>query len=285
MPTRTPSGISNEHLFHGIRMTVYVEGGDGSEGTPSVDLVYWRSLFDLLMPGDSFYLKPRGGKGSLRKIASDICDGRVTNVLVCWDRDFDHLRPAYLSSSIITTYGYSWENDVWSPRMVEDVFYQLCGVDRHSVPVWGEIDRTFSQFERQLRWIVRADMICMANCNKGVIPRAGFRCVLPPGHGWPVLDCDFLRGCVARARGDRGGRRFSMAVFTKIEVFRDLYGHLLAFLCYRVLASLLPRHSGASSGRETANSLAIANGTRNLAPAVLAHYRKAFASIPGAVYP
>jgi len=60
--TRTPAGISNEHLFHRSETVLYVEGGanpGGSLPKASTDVLFWRSLFDKLAARHSFHFKPR----------------------------------------------------------------------------------------------------------------------------------------------------------------------------------------------------------------------------------
>lgn len=93
--TRTPAGLSNEHIFHSSEAVVYVEGGESSRTTvpdASTDVLFWRGLFDKFVVGHRFHFKPRCGKQTLLALADGIADGTISAVIVCLDRDHDHLR-------------------------------------------------------------------------------------------------------------------------------------------------------------------------------------------------
>lgn len=278
---RTPAGISNEHLFHNSEAVVYVEGGESSKSTvpaASTDVLFWRGLFDRFAAGHRFHFKPRCGKQTLLKFADKVVDGTITAVIVCMDRDHDHLRGLRAASKVLYTYGYSWENDVWSIDVIEGAFYTLCGVDRNSVVVRPAISEALAQFARRMRWPVYADVLA-ASCGDSVIPRGSLKCVSPPGRGWPSIDSAFLLDCVRNARARASGVTLKLTAPLRVDVLRDVYGHLLSYFCYRMLADLLKTHSGQNIPRDFVNAIAIKLGLDLMRPDILRHHQAQFARL------
>lgn len=278
--TRTPGGISNEHLFYNAEAVVYVEGGDASAPRPteSLDLLFWRGLFEVFLAGRRFYFKPRGGKPTLLQIADEIENGTVTAAIVCLDRDHDHVTGLRKTTGILYTRGYSWENDVWLAGTIEEEFYTLCGVDRHSTRVRAHIDDSLRDFAGRARWAVRADVLA-AVCGRTVIPRDNFRCVTPPGRGWPKVDRAFLKSCVSRTRSEVAGTAMRLPSHIQVDTLRDVYGHLLAFYCRRILAQLLKTHCKESIRNEHASAIAIKLAREGMPPGIRKYYEQQFARL------
>lgn len=282
-PLRTPAGLSNEYLFHNSEAVVYVEGGASSktaDPTASTDVLFWRGLFDTFAVGHRFHFKPRCGKQTLLALADGIVDGTLTAVIVCMDRDHDHVLGLRQASRILYTRGYSWENDVWCADVVEEVFYTVCGVDRGSVSVRTRIEAALAQFAGCMRWVVHADVLTALRCNS-VIPRGNVKCVVPAGRGWPSIDRGFLRDCVKGTRGRMrlAGCNLRLPKGMRVEVWRDVYGHLLGYFCYRMLTTLLRPHAGQNITRAVVDAVAIRVGRELMQFAVLQHYRAQFAGL------
>jgi hypothetical protein len=279
--TRTAAGISNEHLFYGSEATVYVEGGDSKRPAAvdaSVDILFWRGIFEAFAAGRQFHFKAKGGKQTLLQIVNQLENGAVKAVIVCLDRDLDHVRGLRTVPGVIYTWGYSWENDVWSADVVEDVFYILCGVDRNQAEVRAQIGEGLRHFSCALRWAVRADVL-MAACGRAIVPRGNFKCVIPPDRGWPTIDRTFLRSCVRAARAETSAVIHKLPSGMDVAVLQDVYGHLLGFFCYRMLASLMKTYCRESISRSNASALAINTNKCSMRPEVLHHYRQQFASL------
>ena len=76
------------------------------------------------------------------------------------DRDHDYFHGELcIAPGILYTHGYSWENDVCSPEVIEDVFWTLAQIARGSVPVRVEIDSLFAQVCSQLQRAVYLDIL------------------------------------------------------------------------------------------------------------------------------
>lgn len=276
---RTASGLSNEYLFHDGEAVVYVEGGTGTARSGSADLIFWRKLFEKFAPERKFYFKSRGGKTTLLRIADKVAAGRLCNVIVCLDRDFDHIMPKEPCNHILYTYGYSWENDVWSAEVVEEAFFSLCGVDRRDAVVRARIDASLAGLHRELRWIVYADMVALSRCRLAVIPRDNFRCVEPPQRGWPRVNVSYLRERVRDTNRRRTERPWRLLVRQSVVVERDLYGHLFGHFCYRMLRHLIHEYCGTPTGKDVAERFAILLSLERLSGPIRLHYEAQFGSL------
>ena len=279
--TRTPAGVSNEHLFHDSEAVVYVEGGESTRAlnpAASTDVLFWRGLFDTFMAGRRFHFKPRCGKHTLLKLADGMVDGTITRAVVCIDRDHDHLRGLRQTLGVLYTYGYSWENDVWCSDVVEEAFYTLCGVDRNSVTVRESVRDALAKFASRMRWPVYADVLAALR-TESVIPRGNLKCVVPPGSGWPAIDRGFLLGCVREARARSAGVTVRLPKAIRVELWRDVYGHVLGYFCYRVLADLLKTHSGQNITRHVADAVAIKVSRESMPLDILNHHQAQFARL------
>jgi hypothetical protein len=260
---------------------VYVEGGESTRAlnpASSTDVLFWRALFDTFMAGRRFHFKPRCGKQTLLNLADGMVDGTITGALVCIDRDHDHLRGLRQTPGVLYTYGYSWENDVWRSDVVEEAFYTLCGVDRNSVMIRESVRGALAQFASRMRWPVYADVL-LALRAESAIPRGNLKCVVPPGKGWPSIDGRFLLGCVKEARARSAGVRLRLSEAIRVELWRDVYGHVLAYFCYRMLADLLKTHSGQSITRHVADAVAIKISRESMPAHVRNHYQAQFAGL------
>jgi hypothetical protein len=281
---RTPAGISNEHLFHNSEAVVYVEGGQSTRAlnpAASTDVLFWRGLFDRFVAGRQFHFKPRCGKQTLLKLADGMADGTITRAFVCIDRDHDHLRGLRQTPGVLYTFGYSWENDVWCSDTIEETFYTLCGVDRDSVRVRELVRGALAEFAARMRWPVRADVL-MALRPDSAIPRGNLRCVTPPGRGWPTVDKKLLLTCVEEARTRSAGTKLRLPGEVRVEFWRDVYGHVLGYFCYRMLADLLRTHSGQTVARALADAVAIKTSRDTMPAGVLKHHQAQFARLAAA---
>lgn len=110
---RTSSGLSSEHLFHGVSLVVYCEGLPSEGEGCSLDELFWSVV--LSQNGISAHCKSQGAKPDLLKIAATIIQDDIKHVAIAMDRDYDSIRGTALNDSrALYTYGYSWESDTFS---------------------------------------------------------------------------------------------------------------------------------------------------------------------------
>src|SRR5206468_461253 len=100
-------------------------------------------------------------------------------------------------------YGYSWENDVWNPLVLAEVFHALCGVCRTTTgsEVGNLIEKCFADYERDLRWATQADFLCFQH-GLPMLPRQSPMKIirLAKSGNPPGIDKASIRGCIREAR-------------------------------------------------------------------------------------
>src|SRR6185437_15614878 len=145
---RTPGGLFNLRYFLKVDGVIYVEGGEsftaeqimnGSYTAESHDIHFWRTVFRACGSSLKLAFRAVGSKTNLQKLARLVDNGEVTGTLVAMDRDYDHLFGNKISSpQVLYTYGYSWENDVWTTAIIEELFYCVTGSDLERTKVNGD---------------------------------------------------------------------------------------------------------------------------------------------------
>ena len=127
---RTEEGLTNQAMFMDVDIIVYTEGGefsysieDVSSGVVnefSIDQIFWDGILKKHCFKPRYELFPIGSKKTLEQIATLISVDRIQNVGVAMDSDYDELENTKIKSPyILYTHGYSWENDVFNLRIIE----------------------------------------------------------------------------------------------------------------------------------------------------------------------
>lgn len=134
---RTPSGLSNQHVFLGVDFVVYVEGG-GNFGNAAEaaaagvddthDTEFWRTVLGVTCPENTFHVKSVGCRKVAEELALAIAKSRARGTFVCTDSDVDCLlHEVGPQVPTLRTWGYCWENDVASWEVAQKVFTDLNG--------------------------------------------------------------------------------------------------------------------------------------------------------------
>lgn len=290
---RTDAGLSNLHRFLRVDWVVFVEGGEstysleeleqGSYNPRSEDLKYWRIVFTTFTVGQAFNFRAVGSKSTTKEIASLILGGRVAHVLVAMDRDFDHLKGSLpRGPGGFSTFGYSWENDVWTGQVVLATFRRFNTSPEAEPEAQNVIDREFAGFRAKLRSCVRADAVLSVNLLDP-LPRPEFAKVIRPvGGGAPRVDSSAAKSLV---RGRRQKIRPTRVIAPNLTLttLKDCYGHLLENCGYHLLVHLLAKFCKfRTTPRELLVPAAIdAFGEQLRAdPDLNAHYIPMFAAVP-----
>ena len=137
---RTPQGLSNQATFTKVDTIVFAEGGsrrftlaelEAGEGNSStLDAAFWSTIIRACKPGRKIEVRSVGNKQTVKAIAQLLIKGVIRNVAVALDRDFDDRRGCKLiHQKILYTYGYSWENDVFSERVISDLLCDLIATE------------------------------------------------------------------------------------------------------------------------------------------------------------
>lgn len=162
--TRTASGLTNYNRFHGVDCMVYTEGvnvgGDSEvevDGNiiPRPDVEYYSAILKAAAPTKRFKVKCVGNKAAALTYAKNIELANAKNSFVIVDKDLEGVVCSTLMNGyVITTKGYSWENELWGSGTTVAVLSVLtnenkmaCNWVRDSVAAMG----------RRLRYIGALD--------------------------------------------------------------------------------------------------------------------------------
>lgn len=249
MFTRTDQGLSNAHIFHGVQAVVYVEGGAAvvpendelrGEELPFVsasdDIRFWQSIFEIYLPDSIFLFKSVGGKPNLCEMATKVSSGDIQNTIVAFDRDFDNIcGKLYHSKNILYTYGYSWENDVWSIENTKEAVYKISGACKVGEREVGEqfvdcMESLSASFYRA----VRLDAI-MFEYGSSFFERERYRQYIDTSESSPPkIKKERIRDTLSRRRASSRPRTVAKAI-PNLQVAVDCYGHLWESICYHTL--------------------------------------------------
>lgn len=251
---RTPTGLSNQHLFWGVDAIVFVEGGSdrfsvqqvysGLSGYQSIDVLFWQAVFSYFLTGKKYQFRPIGSKGTLKTIANEIRTGNLKHVFVAMDRDHDRCLGSLIQApGVLYTYGYSWENDVFNKTVIQNLFKLMCPVSLSGINYKKDIESIINDFTRDIRWAVYADIL-LANYGSSLFPRKqGPESILKSeSDGKPIINRQKISTFIKKAKA----KRFSKFFFGKKIQFSpciDCYGHLMALYFYRSLMYLLKKYS------------------------------------------
>ena len=242
---RSYSGISNQHLFYGVDLIVYLEGGPRSFNKEDVykgafheeteDIIFWRNLFERFKSSTKVKFKSIGSKSTIKDIALDIVDGKIHSVFVAMDNEFDEvLNKKIEHEKILYTYGYSWENDVWNNEVVRHIIQELSAIE--ITP--EDIQDNFIDFLSKVRIGVLADCYLFEK-GDSFFPRKGHLvCVNCEPKDLPNVKKEVINQLIIKknlkpSTINSYGRRKG------IDVKKHCYGHLLADYCCQVIMHYL----------------------------------------------
>ncbi|MBC6439288.1 MAG: DUF4435 domain-containing protein [Rhodospirillales bacterium] len=254
---RSNSGETNKHLFHRVDFVVYVEGGasvntiaalKGEGDWTTNDVFFWSSLFERYAPNHNVHLRSAGSKSNVKALLQKLTDGSVENVIICLDRDFDHLLGKYIDHDrVIYSKGYSWENDVFGKETTAALVRELYAAGNERVE--RSCQELLLEYRKFLiashRW-VRADAaaICVG-C--GLFDRKKHRANLHLSKTCPpTLNIEYLkkRGAKVRCQTETPVK---CPEDIQIEARFDMLGHLLCVYSFN-LANFFNKKISSSSG-------------------------------------
>ena len=248
---RTESGLSNLYLFFGVDAVVFVEGGislnredvdSGLFTRSSSDIRFWQTLFGIYRPERNYQFRSIGSKKTVKSIARNIEEGKITNVVVAMDRDFDHVNKRIIASNnVIYTRGYSWENDAWNITTMIEAYCSLSGACKNNVAnEIKTIEISMDLFSANMHDAIRIEAI-LSQYGISVFDRAKpRRYVLIEKNGSPNINLAQVKKSLSEAVALKGDLDLIKSELS-INVFIDCFGHLLAEYAYRLLAYLIEK--------------------------------------------
>ncbi|MEN6601860.1 MAG: hypothetical protein ABFD86_05540 [Bryobacteraceae bacterium] len=283
---RTPTGLSNLRYFLKVDGVLYVEGGqsytfeeilEGRYSAESPDIHFWRTVFRECGSSLNLAFRSVGSKQTLQAIGRLVARGSVEGTLVAMDRDYDHIFGRKISCTrVLYTHGYSWESDVWTPKVVSELFYSVTGSNLAAARVDAELSAMYERFHRDMKHAIRADIICNAHSIEFLPKSKPRRLLRTTSTGGPVVDRKEIKACFVSAKKQRS-QKLLFGV-PKCDPTSDCHGHLAAEFGYLVLQHLVRKYSnGVSMPKPLVNQWAIdkfAGVLRaNHNPALAKHYK------------
>lgn len=248
---RTISGLKNQHLFHQVDFVVFVEGGktqfnkdevySGNYNNETEDIIFWTKIFNTFVNGKKLKFKSVGSKSTIKKIAVDIMEGEINTILVAMDNEFDEiLKKRIAHPNVYYTFGYSWENDVWSPVVVKKVIEELTAINIEHT----DIENNFKNLIKALKLAVYADGYLFKN-HQSFFPRKSSRlfCVECNPADLPFIKRDEINKRLVD-NNIKKTNLYSFGSRHKIRTQKLCYGHLLSDYCTQLIMNYLKnRHS------------------------------------------
>lgn len=127
----SPKAQSVLPTFLNKDIVVFIEGNADSK--MSIDIAFWQTIFKTFCPKKAEIIQ-RGGKTHLLHILQE-SEGKNKNVFVAIDRDLEDIHKKIGKfSNLIYTYGYSYENDLYSLNLIFDILtiYAFLPRERHN---------------------------------------------------------------------------------------------------------------------------------------------------------
>jgi hypothetical protein len=248
--------MTNLHLFYGADAVVFVEGGEsysvlqiteGSYTPHSHDMKFWGALFSIFCPEKRCHFRAVGSKASLVALVGYVLSRDVQRVFICADRDLDHLRADFPTDpNILHTFGYSWENCVWSRDVILAAFqkWNTSGPDTSAAE--AEIDDAFSRATVRLRWFVCAHCILVLSGSSGTQIDKSLGAVTTKAGRSPRIDRGYLLKIIRAGHAALAGP-VKLSSHARPDTLVDCYGHLLGRFGYQLLAYLLRKYGSIRS--------------------------------------
>lgn len=126
--SRSNHGLNNIHLFYGVEVVIYIEGETSPE---KYDENFYKTILNNLLhiKSERFKIIPLGGCENVKKRYEEILLNNISNSICVLDRDYSFIKQSiiYNPKLLKFSYGYSWENDFWSDKIIYRIIEFLSG--------------------------------------------------------------------------------------------------------------------------------------------------------------
>jgi len=236
---RTKSGQQNRAAFLGVDYVCYVEGGGGSSDF-SDDVVFWRTVLEILRPDLKIHFLARGGKPELETRARDIIARNIGHALVAMDSDFDELLGDKITDRrVLYTHGYSWENDIFPKPMLAILYAHNIRAASPPAAEASELSNKYDEISARVLWPVRADYYALV-AKSSVLPRNAPGRVISRCRttGYPLVQHAEVRKLCRQANS--GTKARTLPTLTKLaEPMRYCAGKVYAHIMYLLVTGVL----------------------------------------------
>ena len=291
---RTNNGLSNLAVFLRVDVVAFVEGGpptislsdlaSGHGHTKTDDTAFWQVLFSCYRPTKRVRIRSVGSKNTLRELANLIAADQINNVYVAMDRDYDnHLGRQIIAPGILYTKGYSFENDIWAPKVVCELFWGFCPQERDNPDASSHIDSAFDRFHKDIARAIRANVALAANDQQLVLGEPALELIERENKGMPRFNIQQFRNKLRCRSKER--KCFCPPSMNKLSPQDDCHGKVAAAVGYHILLCVLSLYrKKATLSWQLAIGQALTTFGQCLRNGDLvehsAHYAKQFAQLP-----
>lgn len=257
--------------FHDSDIIVYIESGERGQ-----DRFFWEKIFKKFCSNKKVTFSPKGGKGEVLAILEK---GIADNNFVAIDRDLDDIfKSPYLkdNKNLIYTWGYSYENDMYSLDSVFNII-RVCfslSVDKEDETKQNLEERTKSFIEQIAPYMcsfaegLREGKNVYPNPKSKSFDRL-FNC------GSFSLNLKEVKKCIKSLKLKK-----NCCDDGKHAIFKDIRycnGHLLeTFFCHLVNSYIV---KGKKINKDDLKRLAFMSFEKFLTPKVNKYYKKILANI------
>jgi hypothetical protein len=252
---RTKSGISNLHLFLNCEYVVFVEGGESISyediqsnkvSQTSIDALFWKKLFQIFDVRQSVAFRAVGSKATLKAIADDVKNNKVENTIVAMDSDSDkYLKQDIVSSRVLYTYGYSWENDAYHPTALLSVFTTWQTNAELELKAKDWIYSAYENLEKDLKRLVTLDVL-LASYGQILIPRNSGHDLIYMKNGNPYLNRARIKQILQEKNMNKQNKYKRLVKFETVPL-RDCYGKIIGAFGFVILQELSKKHGVSKS--------------------------------------
>ena len=255
--TRSPSGIRNSALFFGADRTVYVEG-------TGEDQKFWQSVFTVFYSGPlRFHFKSVGPRTAVLPYVEGIAKNTISNSIAIIDSDYEGLRfSKFIIPNIIYSFGYSFENDLFTFKQAVKLLSQLSG--GASISKCKNIINRLNLASDELSKLAVLDFVAQFNDQYFLI-KNGNTCKLDIKNNATSVICkksiaaakkNFIaRGVLLKSRPSKALRNS----IVESPKYRWVYGHLWRAAFTKCVADELRKNFSVSINPDGITNLAIDN--------------------------
>jgi hypothetical protein len=255
--TRSPSGIRNSALFFGVDRIVYVEGN----GT---DQNFWKNVFNVFYSGSLlFHFKSLGPRSAVLPYADGIVNGSISNVVAIVDSDYEGLRfSKFRIPNVIYSHGYSFENDLFTPKQAIKLISQLSGGT--GISKYKSLLLRLKTAANELSKLSVLDFVAQFN-DQYLLEKNGNTCRLHIKNSPIEVICNKSIAAAKQnlvARGAKLKTRPNKALRDQIVAppkYRWVYGHLWQATFTKCVADELRKKSSVTINPDGLLNLAISN--------------------------
>jgi len=173
--SRTASGIANYRKFFGSYVMVFAEGKssekDNDDQLP--DQLFYKSVFKSVNPNWRVKVKCVGNRESALAYIDLIRNSKADNCIVAIDKDNFGISASFLECpEVISTHGYSWENDLCTYRLALDVLKDITAGNKKSSD-WFSM--SFWGLQKRLAFLSALDISSQV-VGRSLLPKNGGSC-------------------------------------------------------------------------------------------------------------